>query len=119
VLISEYKADLSHAYIDTLLPQPAKDRVRSPADRAVLALHNDTELGFISNVAKQPRTVGPHRTRIAVVDGKRVARKQGDEDAAFPWFPLLACPDHPVNDRVANLVLHFHTVHDRPGIPPV
>ena len=52
-LIREYRVRLSHAYIDTLLPQPTKDRVWPSTDRLVLILHNDPDLGPISNVAKR------------------------------------------------------------------
>jgi len=52
-----------------------------------------------------------------MIDGERKAGKHRNEDAAFPWSPFLVCPDRPMDDRITNLVLHFHIIHDRPGTP--
>ena len=48
-----------------------------------------------------------------MIDGKGETGKHGDEDAAFPWGAFSVCPDRPVDDRVANPILHFHIAHDR------
>ena len=58
-----------------------------------------------------------HRIRVTMIDGEGEARKYGNDDAAFPRNPFLVCPDRPMNDRIANLVLHFHIIHDRPDTP--
>ena len=116
-LIREYRVRLSHAYINTLLPQPTEDRVRSPADGPVLTFHNNTELGVVGNVTKETKMASPHRTCITVIDGRRVARKKGNEDTTFPWRPFSVCPDCPMHDRVANLIIHFRIVQSDPGYP--
>ena len=54
-----------------------------------------------------------------MIDGEREAGKHGNDNAAFPWSPFLVCPDRPMDDRIANLVLHFHIIHDRPNAPRV
>jgi hypothetical protein len=47
-----------------------------------------------------------------MIDGKGEARKHRNDDAAFPRSPLLVCPDRPMDDRVANPILHFHITYD-------
>jgi len=53
-----------------------------------------------------------------MIDGEGEARKHGNDDTAFPRSPFSVCPDRPMDDRVANLVLHLYIVYDRPGTPP-
>lgn len=45
------------------------------------------------------------------------ARKHGNHDAAFPRGPFSVCFDCPMDDRVANPVLHFNITHGRPITP--
>ena len=61
--------------------------------------------------------MGTYRTRVTMIDRERKAGKHRNDDAAFPWSPFLVCSDRPMDDRIANLVLHFHIIHDRPGTP--
>ena len=59
-----------------------------------------------------------HRTRVTMIDREGETGKQGNDDTAFPWSPFLMCPDHPMDDCIANLVLHLQVIHKRPGETP-
>ena len=63
------------------------------------------------------KVLGTHRTRITVIDRKGEAGKHGDDDTTFPWGSFSVGSDRPMDDRIADPVLHLDISHNRTGNP--